>query len=338
MIKRGNLARDLKMWLMSTLQLGPGIGDVFYLCPAASATSNYRQWLVNQGVDGAHIFATLADAYAAVTDYRNDVICVFPGNYLETATLLWTKNFVHLVGVGGSNFFSDWSLLGTTIYTTGIAIDYVINLTGKRNTFHNLCINNYGANAACLSPVKVNSYGNSFFKTAFLGIMNSTQIATAGCSSLEIGANGAYSIFEDCTIGQMAWGARTSITQGHLLYSGAGGNGPSEVEFRNCIFKSWAETAGVPMIYIPNTWGADHLERYKDCLFYNFWTNWGNKCTSVFKWGSSIATQSHVLENCTGVGYTYWQAAGTGECVVTAMPITATGGGLGRIPTAAVGS
>ena len=59
---------------------GMGMGKATYLCPADSATSFYRGWLVKNGANPSDIYATLATAYANLTADRNDVLFVFPNN------------------------------------------------------------------------------------------------------------------------------------------------------------------------------------------------------------------------------------------------------------------
>src|SRR3989304_10385005 len=116
MIKLGNLSASLRIWLMSTLQLGPGIGDVFYLVVSGSA---YHVWLLNQRISGDHIFTTLAAAYAAMTNRRNDVLLVYPGTYTVTASLTWANDFCHMIGLGGPNQ-RGYDTYGTQFYTTTI--------------------------------------------------------------------------------------------------------------------------------------------------------------------------------------------------------------------------
>jgi hypothetical protein len=88
------------------------------------------------------------------------------------------------------------------------------------------------------------------------------------------------------------------------------------------------------------------LWRFKDCLFYNFWTNWAGECTHVFENpASGQSTCGIVLENCVQVGYVEWQdrefkgVTYTNQgWVMSAMPITGVGGGNARVPTATYGS
>ena len=320
-----------------------GVGDVFWVVSSGSAADTL---MATRNIRTDKIFTSIATAYAATTTKQNDVILVTQGNYLETATLDWAKDNVHLIGVGGPVSHSDWTLTGTSIYTTGTSVDYVIDMSGERNTIRNLAINNYGANAACLSAIRVSGYGNGFFNSAFMGTMTSTQAATSGASSVDIAKGGHYLYFENCTIGQSEWGTRSSTTSGVLNFSGTSSPPPTHGHFKNCQFLSSAATAGVPMVYMASNQSCGRLWRFTNCLFYNFWANWGGMCSSVFQNpASGQSTCSMVLEGCTSVGYTEWQQrefAGTTYTnegwVMSAMPLTATAGGLSKIPTGTVGA
>ena len=98
MIKKGNLSASLLNWLMSTLQLGPGIGDVHYLVEDAS---NFHVKLVESKIDNSHIHHSLEAGEDALVTNRNDVLLAFPGTYTETAKTTWDKSSTHLLGLGG---------------------------------------------------------------------------------------------------------------------------------------------------------------------------------------------------------------------------------------------
>ncbi len=87
MIKKRNLDNSLIQWIMTVTGLGPGIGEVHYVALAASATSQYRTNLNAMGVGvDQPIHSTIQAAVTKKVDYRNDVILVLPGTYIETVT------------------------------------------------------------------------------------------------------------------------------------------------------------------------------------------------------------------------------------------------------------
>lgn len=319
MIKKGNLSGSLLNWLMSTLQLGPGIGDVFYLVKSSTA---YHSWLANeQRVDGAHIFTTFASAYAALTGDRNDVLCVFPGLYTETATCDWTKDHTHLIGLGGPNILGRMNRPNTMIYTNTEGVDYTVHMTGDFCQFHNVMIGNgtgtsaeagAGTNltAANLSAMLLGGYGNYFKRVAFRGLGSALQGASALCSSLEIGDKGSESEFDECIIGVNAYGVtRTAHNQGQLLLSAnpATPPSPSNNFFKKCLFLSRSETADVVMVQFQNALASDRILQFEKCHFDNFSADFAVAMTQVF----GKVTQAHQTTNvnlidCTHRGYTYW--------------------------------
>jgi len=120
-VKKRHLAPPLVYWVSTQLQLGPGIGDVFYLANAASAAET---WAKRMGADTDHIFTTVNAAVAKCVADRNDKIIALPG-YTETIAAaggitLGTAG-VELVGVGmGVNTpIITFSATDSTLLATG---------------------------------------------------------------------------------------------------------------------------------------------------------------------------------------------------------------------------
>jgi hypothetical protein len=304
--------------------------------------SQYQSWLQRElDIPNELIYyddSGLQNAYNNATSARNDVILAFPGIYTLTSEIAWSKSNTHVIGVGAGLPVGDWATTtGIPLFTTAtITQANVLNLTGERNSFRNILFENYGNNTACLQAVTVNGVGNSFYNCGMQGIMTANQRSVAAACSLNIAANGSYSYFEDCIIGQSEWETRTSSTQGHLRYTSTTSM-VSFGHFNRCLFRSQAVTAGVPMIVIVTT-GVGYLWRYTDCVMYNHWVNHTSKCDTVFRFLAGISTQTHLLENCVAQGYTEWQISDSGECVSSAMSHTYRGGGLALLPNAAAGS
>lgn len=339
MIKKGNLSASLLNWLMSTLQLGPGIGDVFHL---VENSSNYHVWLANQKIAGDHIFHTLAAAYAAMTANRNDVVCVYPGDYAGTTALTWAKDQAHLIGMS-HNVEGDHTQGGPNIYTSTALVAHTIDITGNRCHFQNLKLANAGANAANLGAALVEGYGNVFRNVNFMGIMDAAQIASANPYSLGIAPGGYFPLFEDCIIGQCTWGPRTQAASGHLKFkvTGAGVYPADGGIFRRCRFLSWAETVTIPMVYVPIQGAIAPLDRmwlFDDCIFYNFYQSSATKMNQVFD-DNCTTTHHIILKKSSAIGYDEWQDADyAGKYIQADMPIVGLGGGLMTPPTAVTGS
>jgi len=227
MIKKRNLDNSLIQWIMTQTSLGPGIGKIQYLMPTTSTTARYNTMMADNGIDAADCHATLAAAYAAITNDRNDIILTFPGLYTATATCDWAKDHAHLLGLGGPNILGRRGRPNVQLHTDTEAVDYTVHLTGDFCQFHNITISNGASGGSAddenLAAVGVAGYGNYFKTVAFRGINSAAQMAAAACSSLEIMAGSGELLFENCNIGSNGWGtARTNTTQGHLLFSYSG--------------------------------------------------------------------------------------------------------------------
>lgn len=309
MIKKGNLSASLLNWLMSTLQMGPGIGDVFYLVVSGSA---YHVWLLNQKVPGDHIFTTLAAAYAATTNARNDVILVFPGTYTVTAELNWTNRYTHLVGVGGQNI-RGYDTYGTQFYTTTATVARLVDLTGERCQFHNVTFANNGAGAGALSSFAVRGYGAKLKHSQFIGMMAATQCDTTGASSLEIAAGGSYLEAEDCLIGSTEWATQGSDTNAPLLFSNAvGETQPQDGKFTNCKIQSRIAATTRPLIHATAGPGIGRDWIFDRCEFYAFYLNHAGKCDQVITNGGSPMTHDVLFKDCAALNCTAYRTASNG--------------------------
>lgn len=331
MIKKRNLDNSLIQWIMTVTGLGPGIGEIHYLAPAVSATSQYRSTLNNMHVEDADLHTSLANSYAAVEGYRNDVILMLPGNSIETAGLAWEKHNTHLLGLGGPN--TRGGDYGPFILTTDTAVVEVIDITARRCQFQNVAIGNFGNNLAAKAAVTVDGHGNYFKNVQFSGNLYAAQSQQQDCCSLRIDDDASMSLFEDCIIGTNVNATRNQASSGQLLFVGT--TGPNGGKFKNCEFLSRAETLTVPMVRINATAAIDRMWLFDNCVFNNFWTNWADKCYSVFDFTPSVQTCSILLHNCASFGYDEWQTGNTpGGPVVITMPGADLDGGLSQTPTA----
>jgi hypothetical protein len=309
MIKLGNLSASLRIWLMSTLQLGPGIGDVFHLVVSGSA---YHTWLLNQRIAGDHIFTTLAAAYAAMTNRRNDVLLVYPGTYVVTASLTWANDFCHMIGLGGPNQ-RGYDTYGTQFYSTTITVAQIINLTGKRCQFHNVTFANNGANAACLSAFKVDGYGAFLKNIQAIGMMAATQCDTTLANSLDIAAGASYLRAEDCIFGTTEWAVQGSNTNAPILFSNTNGaTMPQDGKFTNCKIQSQIAAATRPLIHVGNHAGVGRDWIFDRCEFYAFSDNHAVACAQVITDPGNPMTHDILFKDCHAFNVTAYRTASDG--------------------------
>jgi len=336
MIKKRNLDPSLVQWIMSQTGLGPGIGEIFYVAPASSSTSQFRTQLQSMGVKDENIYTSPTTAHADMVAYRNDVMLVAPGAYDLDAELAWSKPWTHLLGLGGPNMYGDYSEPNVFIYTDAITVASVITVTGQNSIFVNAGIGNFGANAACLTAATINIYGTTFRDCSFMGTTVTEQCAVAAAASLYIGAAGMYPLVVDCQIGQNVWGTRTTANSGVLRFSGTGGR-PNGGVFRRCRIVSTGDDANCALVAIPAATSSGRGWLFDDCTFEHFDSaaNGGQLNQAFYSVGTGVQKQSMLLHNCGLFGVDEWQDAND-VVVWSDMPTSSTSGGIGREPTAAI--
>lgn len=315
-------------WIMSTLQLGPGLGDIHLV---AKPTSAYYSWLTDDlKVPASMLHTTVTDAYEAATASRNDVICVYPGAYDEGSSIDWTKHHTHLIGLGGPNNRADYSENNVVVYTDTAAVDYTVHLTGRHCQFHNIGINNAGANAGNYGPLYVDGYNNFFKNVGLIGNLTSQQLADNDCASLHIGTNAHNCKWINCDIGEDCWGAKTSGAQVSFI-----GSNPNGGLFKSCFFRIQTTTAAVAMITVEKgAAGTTHIGRgwvFDDCVFSNWGGDSHTTVNEVFDLDSASGhqtTKQLLIRNCSAIGFDEWTDNDAHVLVYGTMAESVDGGGL----------
>jgi len=332
MIKRRNIDPSLVQWIMTVTGLGPGIGEIKWVVPAKSSTSNYRNQLESMGVDSSDMFTLPSLAYAATTAYRNDVVLVMPGAYAETAEIAWSKQNTHLIGLGGPNIGGDYSEPNVVIYSVTANVGSVITVTGANCQFQNFVIENNVDDADNLTAFTLNKYGCYFRNVAFHGLMQSTQCSTAAAAALYIDSNGMYPLFENCIIGQNVWSARTGANQGVLRFTSTTGR-PNGGIFRNCQFLSTGDTEECVMVAMPDVACCGRGWYFDNCVFIHtdVLVGGAHNLNQVFY---TVGGQKDIvtLHHCMASGIDAW-TDGAHETVLADMAVPAVTGGLGIEPT-----
>ncbi len=227
----------------------------------------------NDGRTPKKALAKVSKAHSLMTANSNDVCFVMAngansGQVGETATITWSKDGTHLIGVAapglvaqrakispegasvtdvtpvltvsadgcmfsGLHFFQNWATSAANI---------CVNVTGFRNVFLNCHIagggHATGAGHAGMRSLVVDSpgtEGENYFKGCTIGL---DTIARGGAASAEIEFKSATNrnIFDDCIVL-----ARTTGAAHRLVTIGAAGIS-RWVIFRNTIF--WEDTTG----------------------------------------------------------------------------------------------
>lgn len=281
-------------------------------------TGNY--WWVDEtlGADGnpgntpGQPFATLDRAQEVATANQNDVV-FFIGTQHRTTTMVWAKNWVHLIGLAapGNNPRARISGSGTTVFTPMVSVTAQGCIFANFSTF-------YGYADASAQICWTDSGGrNSYNGVQFLGMGNATAAAQAGARHLLLSGSTGENVFRGCTIGL------DTITRSAANASLELTGGSPRNEFHDCVFRAMTSSAAALHLLI----GSGGIDRYlllKDCTFFNAINSTGAAMTVAATVNAS-AGGTVLLNNPSSVGATKY--ASTGPIYVTGpVPTGATTG------------
>lgn len=256
---------------MITPGQGPFLSNQFgmplYGIGGTKPFSGYSYWVdETNGSDGntggpSDPFKTLTAALAACKDNNNDVVFL-TGTVHTTATITWSKNKTHLIGLDPDtniNPRARISQTGSTVFSP------LVSVTGAGCIFENIGAFHGFNNASAQICWQDLGGNNSYFGSAFLGMANATAAAQAGGRSLVISGNNATNgenYFERCQIG-LDTVTRSAANASLEFLLGT----PRNV-FRNCIFPVMTSNADALCI----TAGASSMDRFNyfdNCAFIN---------------------------------------------------------------------
>jgi hypothetical protein len=302
MIKLGNLSQSLRFWLQSTLQLGPGIGDVFYLCDPTVVGDNYHVWLANQRVPGDHIFNDLPTAYTAMKDQRNDALIVLPGTYNITTVFDWHKSNCFVIGANQGTPYSPRAriIVPATVIT---ACTPMITVSGNANFFQNIEFQQGGAHitnaAVCMLITGLRQRFNHCHIAAGL---DSGGLAAGNAAMRSLVIRTGENIFEDCVIGV------DTIQGGNVANAQIDFDGGAQTAatlaprniFRRCNIDKWGGVGSVFMNI--SAYGMDRFVLFEDCMFQNFGANLTQAFTIVTTGGvGKVLLKNSVVQGVTGL-------------------------------------
>ena len=212
------------------------LGNVYYVHGIAPTANDD-----NDGTDPMYPLATVAEGYTRCTSGQNDVVVVFgqASQYGQTTTLVWAKNYTHLVGVS-----ADLHGVGQRVRIVGLNtadITPVLTLNADGCLFQNVQFYNGNDAAVASGAVIVNGGRNKFENCFFVGMMDANPAGQAASYSLRV--LGAENEFENCSIG-----AQTIIRTAANAELELSGANCYRNKFTNCEFLSWSVTAGKVLV------------------------------------------------------------------------------------------
>lgn len=226
----------------------------------------------NNGLSARRPFKTISKAHSAMTAGNNDVCFVMgngaiSGNVAETATIAWSKNACHLIGVAAPGLVSQRARISAPAGD----VTPIMNITGDGCMFSDLHLfQDFSTNAANVC-VAMSGQRNVFLRTHIAGGGNATAAVHAGTRSLTIAGGGGEHYFKDCVIG-LDTIPRGTAASAEIELTGAT---PRNM-FEDCIILSRTDGAAHDQLLI-GTGGIDRWVIFKNSVFWNDTQGGGTK-------------------------------------------------------------
>jgi hypothetical protein len=292
----------------------PGAATRRVVTTSTSSDETYKYW--SQNTDPTYHHTTITAAHAACTSGRNDVVLLSPNNHSQAATITWSNNMNHLIGMYGPAMMN----MRTRIIHS-VTVDPLLHVTGYGCTFANLYTSYAETDLATdLTCLKVTGNRNSFVHCHWGGPMGATAADQAGFAMVRFaetsGGDGLEHYFRNCTIGieTIAWSAGTMFRTA----------GTPRLVFENCIFLMRSDANGVTFFDGTAGDGAGFV-MLRNCTGINLGTA---LTVAIGSTGIASATD-YILHNSGFTGATdLIAAADEAKAIMIAQPNDATTGDL----------
>lgn len=237
-----------------------------------------------------------------------------------SASLTWSKNAVHLIGLTAPSMVSQRARIAQLSTATGLSP--MVNVTGNNCVFANLQFYQGVADATSLVDVQVTGQRNYFDNVHFAGVADATQSA-AGCASLKL--NGAQeNVFKNCVIGV---DTATADADGVNLLCDTDA---ARNLFEDCLFQMFISATGASHVKLADTTAIDRWLWFRRCQFISESTNKTVDMAEVFNIPAGIAQGKIVLEDCAALddgGAPVWSAGTEGIIWANMVAAAASAGG-----------
>lgn len=301
---------------------------LFGIAGAKPFTGNYFWVDQTNGSDGntggpQDPLKTLAAAHALCLAGNNDVVFL-TGTVSLTATLTWSKNNTHLIGLDSPIQTSPRARIsqtGSAVFTPLVSVTAQGCIFQNIGTFH-------GFDDASAQVCWADSGGRNFYQRCnFLGMGNATAAAQAGGRSLVLSGTTGENLFEECQIGLDT--ITRSAANASLELSG----GSPRNTFKRCIFPAMTSSAAALFVLTAASAAIDRWQWFQECAFVNNIKSTSTQMTVGFSMAASAGGMM-LIQRCTSVGATKWgDAAALTQMYVDGAPPTAATSGLGVNPS-----
>jgi len=258
-------------------------------------------------------FKTLTQAHNACLAGNNDVV-FFNGTFSPSATLVWSKNNTHLIGLDADGPYPVPSIAVASTTATAGAFSPLVSVTATGCIFQNFSVVS-GINQAATQVAWAEAGGqNSYINVNFNQVGNATAAAQAGCRALTLASTNNF--FQNCVIGGDAVIRATGTNFSVELLGGAG-----STVFRGCVFPMYTSVAANTFVTTTATTLSGYF-MFDGCLFVNDTNNTSGTAVTVAITAAAASKSVVVLmPNTITVGATAICVAGA-TFISTAAPAT----------------
>ena len=272
----------------------------------------------NNGSSPDKALAKLSRAHTMMTANQNDTAFVIGNSSAssatvvsETATLTWSKNLCHIVGVNAFNRISH----RVSIRPVTNQFTPLVSVTASGCVFADFHVFTDSSSTSAITWAETGQR-NAHINLHIGNTSNQTQADAAGSRAMTISGDGER-YFERCTFGidtgERA-GANATVESLNIA---------NRDMFVDCMFIMRSDAAA-PFHYMATTSSAiDRFVYFKSCLFTNFST--GTAQVAALDIDGSLG--GHViLHDCQLVGATNWEGTASGNVFVEAAQAAGTSG------------
>ncbi len=280
------------MPLMNGVPYGP-TSKTFFVSGAEGSDGN-------DGTTPKKALASVSKAHSLMRAGKNDV-CFLMGNgqtsgtARETATITWSKDACHLVGVAAPGLVAQRARISTASGTTDVTP--IITVSGDGCMFSGIHFFQDFATSATNVCMNVTGFRNVFLNCHIAGGGNATAAGNAGMRSLIVDSPGTEgeNYFKGCTIG--------------LDTIARGGAASAEIEFKSATNRNIFEdclilartTGNAHRLVTIGSAGISRWVIFKNCVFWEDTTGGGTTMTEMFDAPANCGGLI-LMQNCTVVG------------------------------------
>jgi hypothetical protein len=307
-----------------------GINSKAIFCAPYRAGSENGASDSHRGDTPRRAVKTLSQALSLAVEERNDVVFMLTSgeSAAETsddlsASLDWSKNQVHLIGVHGGTKYGQRARVQPLAAATGVTP--LFNLTGSGCRVHGVhffC----GGDVTNLVAMQVTGNHNVVTDCHIAGGGSADLGGAANATSLKLDG-GSENVFKNCVIG-LDTIERDADFMGELWIDG----GASRMWFEDCFFTTYL-SADNQTVTINDSTAIDRTLMFKNCVFFAKSTNKAVAQTTVFSipaisQGAILLVNSYAASD---GGAVDWDASNRG--IIWSNNVAAAAGAAGGIMT-----